>query len=385
MRILYIHATSVPPPMDTRTDRFFLLSETLEGDVLHPIWFKSPEEVEAVFGPGSYPVYTSGRFRYHWFLARRTGLAGRLAQFWFYIRKGVQVYRERRFDCIVAYSHMTTGLMAVVVKWLTGAKLIIEVATSPDLVYITEHPQPTLADRVMKLYSDLCLHLSLWSCNRAHLLYPRQLAHYSWLKRVRASVFHEFVPIAVIPRHLEDSERFVLMVGSPWYLKGADRLIEAYRRLACDFPDLKLKILGFFPDRAQLEALTSFSKQIEILKERPNPEALQVISRCTVLVQPSRCEGMGRTVLEAMGAGVPVIGSDVGGIPHILKDGECGFVVPGGDPAGLETRLRQLLGDQELRRQMGSHAYEWTHAKLDERAYVKQFTSMVEAAVGDLP
>ncbi len=382
MRILYIHSTLVPPPLDTRTDRFDLLSTALEGDVLHPVWFRTGEEVEAVFGPGSYPVHAQGRFRYHWFLAYRySGLRGRLAGFWFYIRKGVQLHRERKFDCIVTYSHMTTGLVGVVVKLLTGAKLIVEVATSPDLVYITERPRPTLGDRVMKAYSDVCLHLSLWFSDRAHLLYPTQLDKYPLLRRVRKSVFHEFVSVSVIPAHTEDSERFVLMVGAPWYLKGADRLIEAFKRLAADFPDVKLKLLGHFPDRQQLEALTGGSRQIEILKAIPPPEALQLISRCEVLVLPSRCEGMGRVLVEAMGAGIPVIGSDVGGIPHILRDGEVGFIVPGGDPAGLEARMRQLLLDPELRNQMGAKGRELAHTELNERVYVEQFTKMVEAAV----
>lgn len=384
MRILYIHSTLVPPPLDTRTDRFDLLSPDLEGDVLHPVWFRSGEEVEAVFGPGSYPVHTQGRFRYHWFLAyRHRGLRGRLAGFWFYIRKGVQLHRERKFDCIVTYSHMTTGLIGAVVKLLTGAKLIVEVATSPDLVYVTERPRPTLGDRVMKRYSDLCLHLSLWFSDRAHLLYPAQLDKYPLLRRVRRSVFHEFVSVSVIPAHTEDPERFVLMVGAPWYLKGADRLIEAFNRLAADFPDVKLKLLGHFPDRRQLEALTGGSSQIEILKAIPPPEALQLISRCIVLVQPSRCEGMGRVLVEAMAAGIPAIGSDVGGIPHILRNGEAGFIVPGGDPVGLEARLRQLLLDSDLRNRMGAKGYELAHTELNERVYVERFTEMVEAAVQD--
>jgi glycosyltransferase involved in cell wall biosynthesis len=382
MRILYIHSTLVPPPLDPRTDRFVLLSDSLEGDVLQPTWFRSPEQVEAIFGPGSYPVYTAGRFRYHWFLAyQHHGLRRRLAGLWFYIRTAVQLHRENAFDCLVVYSHMTTGLVAAIVKLLTGAKSIVEVATSPDLVYITERPRPTLRDHVMKLYSDVCLHLSLWFSDRAHLLYPAQLDKYPLLRRVRTSVFHEFVSVAVIPAHKEGSERFVLLVGAPWYLKGADRLIEAFRSLAADFPDVKLKIVGHFPDREPLEALTGGSPQIEILKPVRPAEALQIISQCEILVQPSRCEGMGRVLVEAMSAGIPVIGSDVGGIPHILLDGEVGFVVAGGDPGGLEARMRQLLLDGELRRRMGVKGSVFAHTKLSERVYVELFTEMVEAAV----
>src|SRR5580698_7698621 len=168
MRILYIHSTLLPPPLDSRTDRFVLLSKDLEGDVLQPVWFHSVEQVETAFGPGSYPVYSAGRFRYHWFLGYKyTGLRKRFESLWFYIRKGIQLHRQNPFDCIVVYSHMTTGLIGAVLKLFTGAKLIVEVATSPDLVYMTERPKPTLHDRIMRLYSDVCLHLSLWFCDRA--------------------------------------------------------------------------------------------------------------------------------------------------------------------------------------------------------------------------
>jgi len=382
MRILYIHTTLLPPPLDSRTDRYFLLSKTMDGDVLHPVWFKSGEEVEAEFGPGSYPVHVTGRFRYHWFLAYNYSPPWRrLAMFWFYIRMGVRLHRERAFDCIVAYSHMTPGLMGAIVKLFTGAKLIIEVATTPELAYLTEHPQPTFLNRVMNLYSDVCLHLSMWLCNRVHLLYPSQLDKYPLLRGVRRSVFHEFVSVSAMPAHHESADRYVLLVGAPWYLKGADLLIEAFLRLAPDFPDVKLKLLGHFPDRAPLEALTGGSTRVVILKAIPPPEARPIISQCEILVQPSRAEGMGRVLVEGMAAGVPVIGSDAGGIPYILRDGESGFIVPGGDPKGLEARMRELLLDKELRKRMGAKGYATAHTELNEQVYVERFTEMVDAAI----
>ena len=385
MRILYIHSTQVPPPLDTRTDRFFLLSEKLEGDVLQPIWFGTPEEVEAELGPGSFPVYESGRFRYHWFLARFPNgrNRSRLAHFWFYIRKGVEVHRERAFDCIIAYSHMMTGLAAACVKLLTGAKLIIELVTTPQLVYVTEHARPTLRDRWMKLYSDVCLYLSLWAADRVHLLYATQLAAYPMLRRVKSSVFHDFVPVSVIAAHEEGEERYVLTVGSPWYLKGADRLIAAFRRLAPDFPDVKLKMVGWYvqTDREQLEALAGDSKQIELVRATPHPITLETISGCLLLAHPSRCDGLPRAVIEGLAAGVPVVGSDVGGIPDLIHQGENGFLVPGGDVRELETRIRELLADPELRRRMGAKGYEFAHTQLTEQVYVEKFAAMVADTV----
>ena len=89
MKILYVHATVVPPPTDLQTDRFYLLSEKLEGD-------------EAVFGPGSYPVYTAaGRFRYHWYLAyRHRGLRQKFATWWFYLSKGRELFKQRQYACM---------------------------------------------------------------------------------------------------------------------------------------------------------------------------------------------------------------------------------------------------------------------------------------------
>lgn len=384
MRILYVHATVLPPPTDRQTDRFYLLSDVLEGDVLQPIWFETPERVEAEFGPGSYPVHTVGKFRYHWFLGSGArGIRQRLATFRFYIRKGLELHRQRPFDCVVAYSHMTTGLIAGVLKMLTGARLVIEIATSPDLAYITERSQPGLRERLMKFYSDVCLHLSMWMADRAHFLYPNQTHAYRLLRNVPNSVFHEFVPVSIIDRD-EDRERrekYVLLVGSPWYLKGADVLIRAFLSLAPEFPDFKLKIMGYYPDRAELEALTGASGQVAILQARPHPEALKVIKVATVLVLPSRSEGLGRVLIEGMAAAVPVIGSRVGGIPVLVRDGENGFLFPVGDSQALGIRLRQLLADEPLRRRMGESGYARAHSELDEKTYVREFAAMIDAAV----
>ena len=385
MRVLYMHATCVPPPEGSPIDRFELLSENLEGDILHPLWFTKPEEVEAAFGPGSYPVHTVGRFRYHWILeGKERGIRSRMTAAYHYLRKGVQIHREKPFDCIVVYSHMTIALYAVILKLITGAKLITEVATVPNLVFRVQRPHPSLKDRLMQFYSDICLHVTLWMSNRAHLLYPGQLAYYRWLKDVPSSVFHEFVAVSAIPRHTNRSEKYVLLVGAPWYLKGTDLLIEAFLRMAAEFPDVKLRIMGWYPRTEELQGRTAGSPQIELMKAAPNPVALKAICGATVLVLPSRCEGMGRVILEAMAAGVPVIGSSVGGIPHLIRDGETGFIVPANDAASLERKLRQLLSDESLRERMGETAWQTARSVFNEKTYVDAFTDMVSMTLGRL-
>ena len=383
MRILYVHSTLVPPPADPRRDRFFLLSEEMEGDVLQPIWFETPAEVEAMFGPGSYPVYARGKFRYHWLLSDGAQ-SRRLRVLWACLRHGLRLHRERRFDCIVAYSHQTTGVLAAVLKLLTGAKLIVEIVTSPHLVYITHSARPGLRDRIMKTYSDICLHISVSLSDRVHFLFPDQLSHYPLLRRVRNSVFNDFVPVSAIGRttHKDNGDVYVLLVGAPWYLKGIDVLIRAFLSLAPDFPRVKLRILGHFPDQEELRKLAAESPQIEFLRARPNPETLEIIAGAAIMALPSRCEGGPRVLIEGMAAGLPLVGSDVGGIPSIVRDGENGFIVPVGDWQALSARLRDLLNDPDLRRRMGDYGYEIAHRELDEASYVRNFTRMIRTTLG---
>jgi len=381
MRVLYIHGTVVPPPADPQRDPFYILSSRLEGDVLHPIWFTTRKEVEDLFGPGSYPVYQRGRFRYHWHLK---GLYGgplnRMAALWFYLSTGFQIYRRRRYDCIVTYSHMGTALCGVLLKLLTGSKLIVEVTTSPGLAHVSEGRNPGLKERFKTLVSELFLHISLLACDRAQLRAPGLLAPYPLLRNVPVSVLTGFVPVSLIAPNRSAEQQNILLVGAPWYLKGADILVQAFQRLSSDYPNVKLKLLGHYPDREPLDALAAGSPRIEIMKARPNPEVLEIIGNATIFALPSRCEGTPRVMIEAMAAGVPAIGSDVGGIPYLLQDG-AGFVVPAGDVGALEARLRQLLSDPELRSRMGACGRERAQNNFSEIAFRDGFAQAVEDVV----
>jgi glycosyltransferase involved in cell wall biosynthesis len=68
------------------------------------------------------------------------------------------------------------------------------------------------------------------------------------------------------------------------------------------------------------------------------------LAAADVLVLPSIYEEMGSVLVEAMHAGVPVVASDVGGIPDVVSDGDTGLLVPPQDPARLADALDRLLG-----------------------------------------
>jgi len=73
-----------------------------------------------------------------------------------------------------------------------------------------------------------------------------------------------------------------------------------------------------------------------------------------VFVLPSLNEGMGRVLVEAMASGKPIVASNVGGIPDLVKDGQNGFLVGPGDVNGLSLAMKKLIADEELRVKMGA-------------------------------
>ncbi len=86
-----------------------------------------------------------------------------------------------------------------------------------------------------------------------------------------------------------------------------------------------------------------------------------------LFVLPSRQEGLGSALIEAMACGLPVVGTDAGGIPELIENGRNGFVVPREDPAALAEAILRLAGDDPLRNRMGSASMEMSRRYSTER------------------
>jgi colanic acid/amylovoran biosynthesis glycosyltransferase len=90
-----------------------------------------------------------------------------------------------------------------------------------------------------------------------------------------------------------------------------------------------------------------------------------------MLVLPSvrtacgREEGLGMVLLEAAATGLPAVGSRIGGIPEGVIDSETGFLAPERDPTALADRMRRLLADPDLRRDMGTAARRLVERRFD--------------------
>jgi len=135
--------------------------------------------------------------------------------------------------------------------------------------------------------------------------------------------------------------------------KGLDVLLDALARTRKR--DLVLWIAGDGPERASLGAQAErlgLSERVRFLGQRDDVPDL--LAACDIFVLPSRREGLGVSVLEAMAACRPVVASRVGGLGEAVVDGRTGILVPPEDPESLALALDRLAADPELRLRLGA-------------------------------
>ena len=111
----------------------------------------------------------------------------------------------------------------------------------------------------------------------------------------------------------------------PW--KGFDVLIEIIKELP---EEIKLKIIGSGPDRKKLEFKIKnlgLSERIDLVGQLPHQEFLQCLAGAEIFVLNTAYEGLSHVILEAMACGIPVITTDIGGNPEVIKSGYNGILV----------------------------------------------------------
>lgn len=127
--------------------------------------------------------------------------------------------------------------------------------------------------------------------------------------------------------------------------KGQFDTLAAARRLSADEPGWRVVLVGDGKDEAELKARAAdldgvvFTGRVDNVGDH--------LAAFDIFVFPSRHEGLGSTLLDAMQAGVPIVASDVDGIPEIIEHDVNGVLVPPGDPAALAEAVAALRADPE--------------------------------------
>jgi len=184
----------------------------------------------------------------------------------------------------------------------------------------------------------------------------------------------EIVPMGIDPNFFKRSSevrdlrkrlgvggKAILFIGRLIDWKGTEYLIKALPKILETYPGTKLLLVGSGPQKRRLVTLSrslGITNTVLFIGEVGQEELPKFYSLATVFVLPSivndkgETEGLGVVLLEAMACGLPVIGSNVGGIPDIISDGETGLLATPKDPDDLARKIIRLLSDETLRKSL---------------------------------
>ena len=141
----------------------------------------------------------------------------------------------------------------------------------------------------------------------------------------------------------------------PW--KGFDVLIDAIGELP---EEIKLKIIGSGPERKKLELKIKnlgLENKIDLIGQLPHRELLQCFAGAEIFVLNTAYEGLSHVILEAMACGVPVITTNIGGNPEIIKNGHNGILVEYNNKDQFKKAISELHNNLDLRKLFIENSY----------------------------
>jgi len=190
----------------------------------------------------------------------------------------------------------------------------------------------------------------------------------------------DFAPYEAIERAAAPGAR-LLFVGRLVQSKGLHVLFQALAQLREAFPGLAVRLVGEGPERAALEAQAhelGVDDRVEFVGYRPQDEIRRYLRETDVFVLPSFAEGVPVVLMEAMAAAVPVVATDIAGVPELVEHGASGLLVAPGDADALAAAIAQLLSDPDRARDMGRHGAKYVRREFDIETSARQLATLFE-------
>jgi len=200
-----------------------------------------------------------------------------------------------------------------------------------------------------------------------------KFAHWLGAGRVgRVDYFIKPVPDAVVPEFDPAGAFHLALVGSLNRQKGQSDAIAAVGRLAAAGRDVHLHLYGtggrgYAAKLAALSAARGIATRVHFHGHVADVPAR--VAKADAALVTSRCEAFGRVTVEAMRAGVPVVGTAAGGTPELVADGRTGLLYPPGDAAALAACIDRLIDEPAFARELARAGRDWAGPRFGETQF----------------
>ena len=179
-----------------------------------------------------------------------------------------------------------------------------------------------------------------------------------------------------------------LFVGRLAAVKGLPVLFQAVQSLIKTLPGFHLTLIGDGPERAALERMAAdmgLSGHLSFVGYKSQSEVATYLGQSDLLVLPSFAEGVPVVLMEAMAAQLPVVTTQIAGVPELVRDGVSGRLVPPGDANALHDALAQVLADPEQAAKMGAAGRAHVSAQYDITTEAGWLGSLLRGYIAGTP
>ncbi len=389
-------ASKIKPLLSTRYNLIFLFPE-----VYKPLKANFAKEFELLSETSSGYIFTLcsephknlpiAKFRLYSERIRSGVISHVMNKLWVQIRAPLSLlWRRPRVDAIIAWDPYTSGLAGSILKMLFRTKLIVEVVgdyhklePSDELVGDLYKPKRS-GNALKKLLMRVSFRVSVWSADAIKVV-NTELEEF-FMKYYPIKRLYRF-PCFVASDYFQSLEcyqgNYFLSIGHPFHRKGIDVLIQAFKLISTKHPAVKLKIMGYAPER-ELESykvLAQADSGVEFIRPGWIEDVAEQMRGCYALVHAARSDAAPRVLFEAMACRKPIVATRTSGGIDYVRDGQTGLLCKIEDVQDLAAKMDYLLSSPNVAAQMGQCGFERLQDEFSEEKYTRSFLTMVGEVV----
>jgi glycosyltransferase involved in cell wall biosynthesis len=271
----------------------------------------------------------------------------------FVLAQGGAALRELKnggYDVVHCHWLLPQGFFLSILSGITGIPYLVT-AHGSDI--FTENPLFRALNRRTLAKTCCCTVNSSRTLERVGRL-QRRIRTAIVPMGVDPSSFHEGRRSPIFRRKMGDGHPQILFAGRFTRTKGINFLLEAISLILLELPGAKLALVGFGTEEEKIRRLITANRlqgAVRLLGGVPGKEIPGYMASADLFVLPSvGWEGLGVVLLEALACGTPVVGTDVGGISDVIRDGETGLLCREGDPLDLAEKCLEMLGNPDFQK-----------------------------------
>lgn len=276
------------------------------------------------------------------------------------VKRLIKLFKQEQVDLVVTHSSIDSWLTGWAASLSRPKPVVVRVRHLSGGIH-TRLVYTHLCDAIVAISKDIKWHMSEnkgIKADKIHVIY-------SGIDTARFKLDKK-------PTHLRNEweikpeDKLVGIIAVLRNKKGHRFLIRAAPEIIKKHPDTKFIFVGSGPkDKEIREEITAMGLQEHFILTGARKDIPEILNSLDIFVLPSQMEALGQAIIEAMSAGLPVVASNVGGIPELVKDGRTGFLVPKENPQALAEAINKLLAQPKMAKQMGQAGQQFVQSEFD--------------------